>query len=55
MASGLASDASDRASASTRRPSASVSSTSMVLPLRRVSTSPGRVASPPNMLSVMGR
>ena len=55
MASGSASAASDRASARIRRPSASVLSTSMVLPLRMVSTSPGRVASPPSMLSVMGR
>ena len=33
---------------------ASVLSTSTVLPLAMVSTSPGRVASPPSMLSVMG-
>ncbi len=54
MASGLPSLAMARASANTRRPSASVLSTSMVLPFRMVSTSPGRVASPPNMLSVIG-
>ena len=55
MASGFASEAIDSASASTRRPSASVLSTSMVLPFRMVRTSPGRVASPPSMLSVIGR
>ena len=54
MASGLASLASARASARISRPSASVLSTSIVLPLRMVSTSPGRVASPPSMLSVIG-
>ena len=55
IASGRASEASDRASARISRPSASVLTTSMVLPLRIFSTSPGRVASPPSMLSVMGR
>ena len=55
MASGSSSQASDNASARIRRPSASVLSTSMVLPFRIVRTSPGRVASPPSMLSVMGR
>ena len=43
-----------KASASTSLPSASVLSTSMVLPLRVVSTSPGLVANGPGMLSVRG-
>ena len=54
MASGSASQAMDNPSASTSRPSASVLSTSTVLPLRIRSTSPTRVASPPVMLSVAG-
>ena len=55
MASGASSVASERPSARISRPSASVLSTSTVLPLRIVSTSPTRVASPPVMLSVIGR
>ena len=47
-------DGQDRPSASTRRPSASVLSTSMVFPLRIVSTSPGLTALPPGMFSVIG-
>ena len=54
MASGAASAASERPSASTRLPSASVLSTSMVLPLRILSTSPGLTARPPGMFSVVG-
>ena len=49
-----ASTASDSPSASTRRPSASVLSTSIVLPLRASSTSPGLIALPPGMFSVVG-
>ena len=55
MASGAASEASDSASARMSRPSASVLRTSTVLPFRIVRTSPTRVASPPVMLSVIGR
>ena len=55
MASGSSSVASASASASTNRPSASVFSTSTVVPLRMRNTSPTRVASPPGMLSVRGR
>ncbi len=54
IASGLASDASESASARISRPSASVFRTSTVFPLRIFRTSPGRVASPPSMLSVSG-
>ena len=54
MASGASSTARDRPSASTRRPSQSVLSTSMVLPLRILSTSPGLTALPPGMFSVVG-
>ena len=46
MASTPASTASDRPSASTSRPSASVLSTSTVLPLRILRTSPGLMAAP---------
>ena len=53
-ASGLASLANDRPSARISRPSASVFRISTVLPLRILSTSPKRVASPPSMLSVIG-
>ena len=55
MASGSASVASESASARMSRPSASVLRTSTVLPFRMVRTSPTRVASPPVMLSVIGR
>ena len=54
MASGFSSAASDSPSARTRRPSASVFSTSMVLPLRARSTSPGLMARPLGMFSVVG-
>ena len=54
MASGSSSAASVSPSARTSRPSASVLSTSMVRPLRMVSTSPGLVARPPGMFSVVG-
>ncbi len=51
IASGFSSEARVIASASTSRPSASVLSTSTVLPLYIVSTSPGRVAVPDGMFS----
>ena len=51
IASGFSSEALVSASASTRRPSASVLSTSTVLPLYMRSTSPGRVAEPDGMFS----
>ncbi len=54
IASGLSSDASESASARISRPSASVLSTSTVLPLRIVSTSPGRIALPLGMFSTSG-
>ncbi len=54
MASGLKRAEYVSASHRIRRPSASVLTTSTVLPLRVRSTSPGRVASGPSMLSVMG-
>ena len=53
-AAGLSSDASESASARMRRPSASVLSTSTVLPLRIRSTSPGRIAVPLGMFSTSG-
>ena len=49
-----ASTASDSPSASTSLPSASVLRTSTVLPLRIFSTSPGLMARPPGMFSVVG-
>ena len=54
MASALSSTASESASARIRRPSASVLSTSTVLPLRIFSTSPGRIALPLGMFSTSG-
>ena len=54
IASAPSSLASDSASARIRRPSASVLSTSTVLPLRIVSTSPGRIAAPLGMFSTSG-
>ena len=55
IASGLASLAKESASASMSRPSASVFITSIVLPFLIFNTSPGLDASPPSMLSVMGK
>ena len=52
MAFGFSSAASDNASDSTRRPSASVLSTSIVTPLRARNTSPGLIALGPGMFSV---
>ena len=54
ITSGFCSVARTSASASTRRPSASVLSTSTVLPPYIVSTSPGRVAEPETMFSAIG-
>ncbi len=54
IASGFASTASESPSARINRPSASVLSTSTVLPLRIFSTSPGRMAAPLGMFSTMG-
>src|SRR4029453_1569007 len=54
MASGLASAARARPSARIRRPSASVLVTSMVMPLRAVTTSPGRRAAAPGLFSTRG-
>ena len=54
MASGSSTAAIARASASSRRPSASVLVTSTVLPLNMVSTSPGRIAAPETMFSAIG-
>ena len=54
IASGFSSLARLSASARIRRPSASVLSTSTVLPLRIVNTSPGRIASPLGMFSTSG-
>ena len=53
-ASGFSSAASDSPSARMRRPSASVLRTSTVLPLRILRTSPGLMARPPGMFSVVG-
>ena len=55
MASGCSSKASDRPSASTSRPSASVLWISTVVPLRMVRTSPSFIALPEGMLSVQHR
>ncbi len=55
MASGLASAANAMPSPRTRRPSASVLSTSTVSPPRWVMTSPGRVAVPLGMFSARHR
>ena len=54
ITSGSSSAASTSASASTSRPSASVLSTSTVLPPYIVSTSPGRIAVPETMFSAIG-
>ena len=51
IASGFSALAATRPSAMTRRPSASVLSTSTVLPPNMVMTSPGRVEPPPGMFS----
>ena len=53
-ASGFSSAASESPSARMRRPSASVLRTSTVLPLRILRTSPGLMARPPGMFSVVG-
>ena len=53
-ASGLSSAARASASARMSRPSASVFSTSTVLPFRILSTSPGRIAVPLGMFSTIG-
>ncbi len=54
MASGWSSTARLSPSARTRRPSASVLSTSIVVPFLAVSTSPGRIARFPGRFSVSG-
>ena len=54
ITSGLVATARTRASIRTSRPSASVFSTSTVLPLAAVSTSPGRIDDPDSMFSAMG-
>jgi hypothetical protein len=54
IASAFSSTASESASARISRPSASVLSTSTVLPLRIFKTSPGRIAPPLGMFSTSG-